>query len=112
MRAARALPLGLSARGPVLRRRLPRRRQARRSTSLAAEVEGIVALVGFPERAERPEDERAGTRSSTRSRLPAHNSLAVLADGEVRAIYRKIHLPNYGVFDERRYFEPGHRAGA
>ena len=38
---------------------------------------------------------------------PAHNSLAVLAEGEVAAIYRKIRLPNYGVFDERRYFEPG-----
>ncbi len=38
---------------------------------------------------------------------PAHNSLAVLADGGIHAVYRKIHLPNYGVFDERRYFEPG-----
>ena len=38
---------------------------------------------------------------------PAYNSLAVLAGGEVSAIYRKCELPNYGVFDERRYFEPG-----
>jgi NAD+ synthase (glutamine-hydrolysing) len=38
---------------------------------------------------------------------PAYNSLAVLAGGELRAIYRKCDLPNYGVFDERRYFEPG-----
>jgi NAD+ synthase (glutamine-hydrolysing) len=38
---------------------------------------------------------------------PAYNSLAVLADGELRATYRKCDLPNYGVFDERRYFEPG-----
>ena len=37
----------------------------------------------------------------------AHNSLAVLADGAVAAVYRKIRLPNYGVFDEHRYFEPG-----
>ena len=31
----------------------------------------------------------------------------VCADGEVRAIVRKQVLPNYGVFDERRYFAPG-----
>jgi NAD+ synthase (glutamine-hydrolysing) len=37
----------------------------------------------------------------------AHNSLAVLAKGEVRAIYRKNRLPNYAVFDEQRYFVPG-----
>src|SRR5918997_6449983 len=58
--------------------------------ALAADVEGIVALVGTPERAD-----------------DVHNGLAVLADGAVRAIYRKNHLPNYGVFDERRYFQVG-----
>jgi NAD+ synthase (glutamine-hydrolysing) len=57
---------------------------------LAARVEGIVALVGFAE--------ESGY---------VHNSLAVLAQNEVKAVYRKILLPNYGVFDERRYFEPG-----
>ena len=36
----------------------------------------------------------------------------MLRDGEVEAVYRKIRLPNYGVFDEVRYFEPGLRAGA
>jgi NAD+ synthase (glutamine-hydrolysing) len=57
---------------------------------LATGVEGIVALVGYPERA-----------SAT------YNSVAVLADGNIRARYRKVLLPNYSVFDERRYFEPG-----
>jgi NAD+ synthase (glutamine-hydrolysing) len=57
---------------------------------LAEEVEGIVAIVGFPERD-----------------LAVHNSAAVIADGRIAGIYRKILLPNYGVFDERRYFEPG-----
>src|SRR3954470_5826432 len=56
--------------------------------SLAASTHGIVAMVGFPE--------RAGD---------VYNSAAVLADGQVAAIYRKIHLPNYGVFDEQRYFQ-------
>src|SRR3954454_23727666 len=57
---------------------------------IASGVESIVALIGFPEH-------DAAT----------YNSVAVLADGRVRAVYRKALLPNYGVFDERRYFEPG-----
>jgi NAD+ synthase (glutamine-hydrolysing) len=37
------------------------------------------------------------------------NSAAFLHDGELKAVYHKVFLPNYGVFDEQRYFEPGHR---
>jgi len=59
---------------------------------LAAETKDIVALVGFPERAE-----------------DVYNAAAVLAGGEVRGIYRKTYLPNYGVFDEERYFQSGSR---
>jgi NAD+ synthase (glutamine-hydrolysing) len=76
--------------------------------ALAAEVEGIVALVGFPERMERPPSELEDFDPLIDSPPPpAYNSLAVLAEGDVRGIYRKCDLPNYGVFDERRYFEPG-----
>src|SRR4051794_14280893 len=57
---------------------------------LAYEVEGIVAIVGYPERAD-----------------DVYNSAAVLADGRVAAVYRKIYLPNYSVFDEQRYFQSG-----
>ncbi|MDQ5833029.1 MAG: NAD+ synthase [Actinomycetota bacterium] len=60
---------------------------------LAAQTHGIVALVGFPERAE-----------------DVYNSAAVLAGGEVAAVYRKMYLPNYGVFDEQRYFQSGAEA--
>jgi NAD+ synthase (glutamine-hydrolysing) len=60
---------------------------------LAAQTRGIVALVGFPESAE-----------------DVYNSAAVLADGEVSAVYRKMYLPNYGVFDEQRYFQSGAEA--
>jgi NAD+ synthase (glutamine-hydrolysing) len=35
------------------------------------------------------------------------NSLAVLQGGRIEKIYRKSVLPNYGVFDEQRYFQPG-----
>jgi NAD+ synthase (glutamine-hydrolysing) len=61
---------------------------------LAADTRGGVAIVGFPERAE-----------------DVYNAAAVLADGSVRAVYRKVYLPNYGVFDEQRYFQAG-TAGA
>ncbi len=59
-------------------------------SDLAREAEGIVALVGFPERAD-----------------DVYNALAVLAEGELQAVYRKSVLPNYGVFDEQRYFQVG-----
>ena len=61
---------------------------------LASDTDGIVAIVGFPERADR-----------------VYNAAAVLSGGCIAGIYRKIHLPNYGVFDELRYFAPGVSAG-
>ena len=39
-----------------------------------------------------------------------HNSAAVLTAGKVVSVSNKIHLPNYGVFDEKRYFTPGRTA--
>ena len=38
------------------------------------------------------------------------NAAAFLCDGEIKAVYHKVFLPNYGVFDEKRYFQPGHRS--
>jgi NAD+ synthase (glutamine-hydrolysing) len=58
---------------------------------VAEEATDIVALVGAPH----SEDGRL------------YNACLVCADGAVRAVYRKRLLPNYGVFDEKRYFEPG-----
>jgi NAD+ synthase (glutamine-hydrolysing) len=63
---------------------------------LAGGVGKMVALVGFAEPVAGGGDFRH-----------AHNSLAVLTDGAVRAVYRKNRLPNYSVFDEQRYFVPG-----
>jgi NAD+ synthase (glutamine-hydrolysing) len=57
---------------------------------VAGRARGIVALIGFPER----DDD-------------VYNALAVCADGAVQAVYRKMRLPNYGVFDEVRYFQAG-----
>jgi len=63
----------------------------------AAYARGIVLLVGAPE------------PSGERGRNP-YNTCALLSRGRIAARYRKMHLPNYGVFDERRYFEPGTEA--
>lgn len=52
---------------------------------------GIDVIVGFPEKRDHH----------------SFNSAAVLRDGAVHAVYRKHALPNYGVFDEKRYFTPG-----
>ena len=38
-----------------------------------------------------------------------YNSAAVMKDGEVLGVYNKQTLPNYGVFDEKRYFGEGHQ---
>lgn len=37
------------------------------------------------------------------------NAAAIISDGKLVHVYHKIHLPNYGVFDEERYFEAGDR---
>jgi NAD+ synthase (glutamine-hydrolysing) len=63
---------------------------ARAVVEIAKGVRGPVVLVGYAE--VDPE---------------TSNALAVIADGAVQGSYRKNLLPNYGVFDERRYFEPG-----
>ena len=37
----------------------------------------------------------------------AYNAAAIIQNNEIKGIYRKTRLPNYGVFDEDRYFQPG-----
>jgi NAD+ synthase (glutamine-hydrolysing) len=66
------------------------RRTAERLEEIAEAAEDVVALVGFPQ-----------------LRGDVYNACAVLADGGVQAVYRKTYLPNYGVFDEQRYFQQG-----
>jgi NAD+ synthase (glutamine-hydrolysing) len=66
------------------------RAAARTLEEIAAETRGITALVGTPH-----------------LDRDLFNACAVCSDGAVKAIYRKQFLPNYGVFDEDRYFQPG-----
>jgi len=60
---------------------------------IAEGVNGIALVVGFPEL----NDDKL------------YNSAVVLHNGVTLACYRKQALPNYGVFDERRYFTPGNK---
>ncbi|HEX6559957.1 MAG TPA: NAD+ synthase [Longimicrobiales bacterium] len=57
---------------------------------LQAATEDITAIIGFVDRD-----------------VDLYNAAAVLHDGEWVDTYRKQRLPNYGVFDEQRYFSPG-----
>ena len=61
---------------------------------VAARTQGITAVVGFVD------------QDATR----LYNAAAVLSEGERVGVYHKQRLPNYGVFDEKRYFHPGHQA--
>ena len=73
----------------LLRPSFVRAAQAK-AEELSREARGIVALIGVPwlER-------------------DLYNACAVCAAGEIKTLYRKRFLPNYGVFDEDRYFAPG-----
>jgi len=62
---------------------------------LARLTRGIIAIVGCVDR------NRSGK---------LYNAAAVLANGRHAATYYKQCLPNYGVFDEKRYFTPGHQS--
>ncbi len=59
--------------------------------ALATRITGIRAIVGHP-------------HSDGQS---LYNAASVIGDGAIHATYHKRDLPNYTVFDEERYFEPG-----
>ncbi len=59
---------------------------------ISRKVKGITALVGFVDRGRDGE---------------LYNSAAILHKGTIAGVCHKIHLPNYGVFDEQRYFKAG-----
>lgn len=61
--------------------------------SIQSQVSGIDIVLGFPERTE----------------VGLFNAAALLRDGVRVTTYHKCQLPNYGVFDEKRYFLEGDR---
>jgi len=62
--------------------------------SLARDVGDVVVVVGFVDK----------------DKHGLYNAAAVLYQGKICGVYRKILLPNYGVFDEKRYFSAGSQA--
>ncbi len=84
-----------------------------------AGLKGLTLVVGHPARHEQafrvesggepgqPGVQRPRTRSVSVTQL--HNAATVLSEGRCLHTYAKQHLPNYQVFDERRYFSPGHQ---
>ncbi|QQL50087.1 NAD+ synthase [Mucilaginibacter ginkgonis] len=62
---------------------------------IAKECQGIACIIGVPTPNNNPEGK------------DLFNSAYFIADGEIKAVVHKALLPNYDVFDEYRYFEPG-----
>jgi len=78
-------------------------------TEVIRACRGLVAVVGYV-----GQGDHADHRSSRQSIVSAgrhglYNAAAMIADRRLVGSYRKWYLPNYGVFDESRYFHSGHR---
>ncbi|WP_374663085.1 NAD+ synthase [Acinetobacter sp.] len=84
--------LGYPAEDLLLRPSLNKRTQ--QAFEILAEIKDIVLVFGFVNQTE------DGQR---------YNAAAVMKDGQVLGIYNKQNLPNYSVFDEKRYFSEGHQ---
>lgn len=69
---------------------------------LARSSGSMTTVVGFVDFASGP-----GSRAEDATMREVANAAAVVGDGEVKGTYHKVHLPNYGVFDEDRYFVVG-----
>ncbi len=84
---------------------LPRIQQA--IDRIARELASVTAVVvGYP----RPAPALAAQDPEGYARPNLYNVIGLIAGGEVVAEHRKRALPNYEVFDERRYFQPGDSA--
>ena len=70
-----------------------------------AGLKGLTVVVGTPILV----DGKTGVRTKSVAVQQRHNAARVLYEGAVVATYAKQELPNYQVFDERRYFTPGNQ---
>lgn len=77
--------------------------------SVAAAAHGLVVVVGYVGQGAAAVSAPAAPTFPLTGRHELYNEAAVLSDRRIVATYRKRHLPNYGVFDESRYFHPGSR---
>lgn len=76
---------------------------------VAAEARGLVVVVGYVGQGGTAVSVSDAPLFPLSGRHELYNEAAVLSDRRILATYRKWHLPNYGVFDESRYFHPGSR---
>lgn len=60
---------------------------------IAKQTKDIIAIVGFVDKKENE----------------IYNAAAVIYNNRIQGVYHKMFLPNYGVFDEKRYFAPGYK---
>lgn len=67
-----------------------------------AELKGLHIVVGHPVRTD-----ASARRERSVSVASLHNAASVISEGRIHQRYAKCELPNYQVFDERRYFVPG-----
>jgi len=72
---------------------------------IATAARDTTTIVGFVDRS-------GGTVRDDAGHSRVHNAAGLLQGGRVRGVYHKVLLPNYGVFDEDRYFAPGGARGA
>ena len=72
-------------------------------------VSGIIAVVGYVGQGHAPAHRATSPTVLPAGRHELYNAAAIIADRRVAATYYKWCLPNYGVFDESRYFYPGKR---
>ena len=77
--------------------------------AVAAEARGVVVVVGYVGQGATAVSASDASSFPLSGRHELYNEAAVLSDRRILATYRKRHLPNYGVFDESRYFHPGSR---
>ncbi|HRB82008.1 MAG TPA: NAD+ synthase [Nitrospira sp.] len=77
--------------------------------AVAAEARGLVVVVGYVGQGATAVSASDASSFPLSGRHELYNEAAVLSDRRILATYRKRHLPNYGVFDESRYFHPGSR---
>jgi NAD+ synthase (glutamine-hydrolysing) len=77
--------------------------------AVAAEARGVVVVVGYVGQGAATAASRDASAALSAGRHDLFNAAAFLSDRRIAASYCKRHLPNYGVFDESRYFQPGTR---
>jgi NAD+ synthase (glutamine-hydrolysing) len=76
---------------------------------IVKQVRGITAVVGYVGQGHTPAQRATSPTVLPAGRHELYNAAAIIADRRVAATYYKWCLPNYGVFDESRYFHPGKR---